>query len=99
MSGARAASMPALRAPATPVFAWAMTRTGSPKLRAIAPVPSVDPSSTTTTSMPSAVWDSAEEMAAPTVLAALRAGMTTLTVGGKATAIGRRVRRAAGARW
>ncbi len=69
--------MPRLRAAATPAFSCATTRTGPGKAEAIAPVASREPSSTTTTSRSSYVCQSTEEIAAPTVSPASKAGMTT----------------------
>ena len=59
--------------------------TGPPCASAIAPVASVEPSSTTTSSRSRYVCSSTDETAAPIVRSACNAGMTTETRGVTAT--------------
>jgi hypothetical protein len=70
--------MPRLRAADTPAFDCRISRMrASRKLAATAPVPSVDPSSTTTSDQSRCVCASTDAIASPTHLAALYAGTTT----------------------
>ena len=72
-----AALAPVLRADAAPPAPPVRTRTGGPKASAMARLPSVDPSSTTTISSGGRVWFSAERSVWPRNASPLRQGTTT----------------------